>query len=112
MRILLLPLTRRHTLLYAQRLTENEANKPNRLVAWAMARTQKTWADWENSNTKWKKKTVETANRLLDKIDWEEYSVKTVHNPATTTSEKVFHLRINGNLGFGCASELGRGITD
>jgi len=89
MRILLLPLTRRQTLLFAQRLTENERNKPNPWLTWVMQRTQKTWSDWGKSDTKWKAKTVATGNRLLDKIDWEEYSLKTVHDPKTTTTEKV-----------------------
>jgi len=90
MRILLLPLTRRHTLLFAQRLTENELNKPSPWLAWMMTQSQKTWADWGKSQTKWKLKTVQVGNRLLDRIDWEEYCLKTVHDPRTTTASKVF----------------------
>jgi Mitochondrial K+-H+ exchange-related len=100
MRILLLPLTRRHTLLYAQRLTENESNKPSPWVTWALQKAQKTWADWGKSDTKWKSKTVETGNKLLDKIDWEEYALKTVHDPKTTTSEKVCTSGFEGNRRF------------
>src|SRR6266496_3624262 len=89
MRILLLPLTRRHTLLFAQRLTENASNKPSPWLSWVMKKTQKTWSEWGRSETKWKLKTVATGNKLLDKIDWEEYSLKTVHDPKTTTTKKV-----------------------
>ena len=89
MRILLLPLTQRQTLIFAQRLTENVRNRPSPWVKWVMQRTQKTWSDWGKSDTTWKKKTVETGNKLLDRIDWEEYSLKTVHDPKTTTTEKV-----------------------
>jgi Mitochondrial K+-H+ exchange-related len=89
MRILLLPLTRRQTLLYAQRLTLNEATKPNPWLTWAASKAQKTWNDWGKSETKWKKNTVAVGNRLLDRIEWEEYALKTVHDPKTTTSEKV-----------------------
>ena len=89
MRILLLPLTRRQTFLFAQRLSENEFNKPSPWLTWITAKTQKTWSEWGKSPTKWKSKTVATGNKLLDKIDWEEYSLKTVHDPRTTTTEKV-----------------------
>ena len=89
MRILLLPLTRRQTLLYAQRLTENEAHKPSPYLTWALNKTQKTWAEWGKSETAWKAKTVATGNRLLDKVDWEEYALKTVHDPKSTNSDKV-----------------------
>ena len=89
MRILLLPLTRRQTLLYAQRLTENQLNKPSPLLTWIVTKTQKTWAEWGKSDTRWKLKTVEMGNKLLDKIDWEEYSLKTVQDPKTTTAKRV-----------------------
>ena len=93
MRIILLPLTRRKTLLYAQRLTENDSHKPNPWITWALSKAQKTWVDWGKSTTTWKAKTVATGNRLLDKIDWEEYSLKTVHDPKSTTTEKVYPAR-------------------
>jgi Mitochondrial K+-H+ exchange-related len=89
MRILLLPLTRRQTLLYAQRLTQNESMKPSPWLTWITAKAQKTWSDWGKSDTKWKSKTASIGNRLLDKIDWEEYSLKTIQDPKTTTSENV-----------------------
>lgn len=89
MRILLLPLTRRQTLLFSQRLTENASYKPSPWLVWIMRKTQKTWSDWGKSETKWKSKTVATGNKLLDKVDWEEYSLKTIHDPKTTTAEKV-----------------------
>lgn len=41
------------------------------------------------STTKWKVKTVATGNKLLDKIEWEEYSLKTVPDPQTTLTERV-----------------------
>ena len=89
MRILLLPLTRRQTLLYAQRLTQNEGHKPNPWLIWASQKAQQTWLEWGKSDTKWKARTVETGNKLLDKIDWEEYSLKTVHDPKSTKTENV-----------------------
>lgn len=89
MRILLLPLTRRRTLLYAQRLTQNAAHKPNPWLVWASQKAQQTWIEWGKSDTSWKAKTVATGNRLLDKIDWEEYSLKTVHDPKSTNTETV-----------------------
>jgi hypothetical protein len=93
MRILLLPLTRRQTLLFGQRLAENEANKPSPLAVWVMSRAQKTWADWGKSKTKWKSNIVILGNRLLDKIDWEEYALKTISDPKTDTTEKVHSLQ-------------------
>jgi Mitochondrial K+-H+ exchange-related len=89
MRILLLPLTRRQTLLYAQRLTLNEATKPNPWLTWVLTKAQKTWSNWGKSETKWKNNTVALGNRLLGRIEWEEYALKTVHDPKTTTSYKV-----------------------
>lgn len=93
MRILLLPLTRRQTFLYAQRLTQNESNKPSPWLNWVTTKAQNTWSEWGKSKTGWKAKTVAIGNRLLDKIDWEEYSLKTIHDPKTTTAEKVLFWR-------------------
>ena len=89
MRIILLPLTRRQTLLYAHRLTENESHKPNPYIAWAIHKAQTKWKEWGKSDTKWKSKTAAIGNKLLDKIEWEEYSLKTVHDPKSTTTDKV-----------------------
>lgn len=93
MRILLLPLTRRQTLLFSQRLTQNASNKPSPWLSWIMTKTQKTWSDWGKSDTKWKSKTFTTGNKLLDKIDWEEYSLKTIHDPKSTSATKVLLLK-------------------
>lgn len=50
---------------------------------------QQTWEEWGQSETRWKSKTVETGNRLLDQVDWEEYSLKTIHDPKSTKTETV-----------------------
>lgn len=111
MRILLMPLTRRHTLLFAQRLTENESYRPSPLLTWIMTQGQKTWNDWGKSQTKWKYKTVQYGNSLLDRIDWEEYCLKTVHDPKTSIAEKVFGSDLDpwltATLGFSRSSHLG-----
>ena len=55
--------------------------------------------------------TVATGNKLLDKIDWEEYSLKTVQDPKSITTEKVRLLLgldgIDRVLGSRCASYMG-----
>jgi Mitochondrial K+-H+ exchange-related len=98
--------------LFAQRLTENESYRPSPLLGWIMTQGQKTWSDWGKSQTKWKYKTVQYGNSLLDRIDWEEYSLKTVHDPKTTIAKKVsgldLDLWLTSMLDSSRSSHLGR----
>jgi Mitochondrial K+-H+ exchange-related len=118
MRILLLPLTRRHTLLYGQRLTTNESNRPSPWVTWIATKTQKTWLEWGKSKTRWKQKTVGLGNKLLARIDWEEYSLRTIPDPRSTMTEKVSWSQFSSFWqrilikGSGGTSDMGKGESN
>lgn len=78
MRLYLLPVSTRRTLLYAQRLhvvtTTKDRNYADRGAAWAA----KKWAEWEKRESGWQKKVVEYGNHAFRRIPYEEWGLKSV----------------------------------
>lgn len=78
MRVYLLPLSTRRTLLYAKQLNvttaANEASYLNKGTAWAT----KTWASWEKMDSGWKRKVVDYGNHAFRSIPYEEWGLKSV----------------------------------
>jgi hypothetical protein len=78
MKLFLLPLTNRRTLLYAQRLgvtTElTERSYIDRGAAWAARK----WADWESKEAGWQTKVVAAGNQLFRRIPYQEWGLKTL----------------------------------
>ena len=79
MRLYLLPISTRRTLLYSKRLniiTTSPANASylERGVGYAA----RTWAAWEKAEKGWKKKVVEWGNNAFRRIPYEEWGLKSV----------------------------------
>ncbi|RDA87002.1 hypothetical protein CP532_6734 [Ophiocordyceps camponoti-leonardi (nom. inval.)] len=83
MRIFLLPVSTRRSLLYAQRLEPStrggdKGSPPPRLVdrgaAWAAAK----WAQWEKKPAGWQRRVVDYGNQALRRIPFEEWGLKSV----------------------------------
>lgn len=82
MRLLIVPLTTKQAFVYCQHTAAPAAAaaikvKP-RLDDRLAERAVKLWTSWETSPTKWKQSIVRYTNILLEKIPYEEYSLKSI----------------------------------
>lgn len=82
MRLYLLPISTRRTLLYCQPL--HKLRPPGVVTesrSWADRATDKAarvWASWERKETGWQRMTVDYGNRLLRRVPYEEWGLKSV----------------------------------
>jgi hypothetical protein len=72
MRLYLIPITSRRTLIYGQRLNKITHAVPS-LMDKASAKAAKLWRSWESAEKGWQKKVTEYGNKLFDRIPYEEW---------------------------------------
>ncbi|KAK9453197.1 mitochondrial K+-H+ exchange-related-domain-containing protein [Dipodascopsis uninucleata] len=83
MRILFIPLSARRNIIIAQRMAATSPGRARQRLDDRLAeRVQKIWTKWESSSTWWKKSVVSWGNAALDRIAYEEWSLKSMpHAP-------------------------------
>jgi hypothetical protein len=88
MRLFLLPISTRRTLIYCERLQPNLApgQKPP-ILDRLLSKTSETWTKWESAEKGWQKKVTTYGNQLFRRIPFEEWGLKTLP-PLTKTREK------------------------
>lgn len=93
MRIFLLPISTRRTLLYAHRLNAVAAPQQAKqsLLERVQSKAAKTWAGWEQKESGWQKTVVSYGNEALKRIPYEEWALKSV--PPLSTKRKDDELR-------------------
>jgi hypothetical protein len=77
MRLYLLPISTRRTLLYCQRLNAPTSQKQT-WSDWLQAKAARTWSGWEQKDSGWQKSVVGYGNQLLRRIPYEEWGLKSV----------------------------------
>lgn len=80
MRVFLLPISTRRTLLYAHRLNV-EAAATQQKQGWVdkiQSKAAQTWAVWEQKESGWQKTIVLYGNKALRRIPYEEWGLKSV----------------------------------
>ncbi|KFY73264.1 hypothetical protein V499_06640 [Pseudogymnoascus sp. VKM F-103] len=77
MRLYLLPISNRRTLLYCRRLNVSISDHPT-FIDRGTTRAAKLWADWETKDSGWRKKVVDWGNTALKKIPYEEWGLKSI----------------------------------
>ncbi|PNS15626.1 hypothetical protein CAC42_4078 [Sphaceloma murrayae] len=100
MRIFLLPISTRRTLIYCEKLASAPSSTsaspasvsplplstlPDRVVA----RANTTWADWERSDSGWKKTITTYGNRAFARIPFEEWGLKSLPALHASTQESA-----------------------
>jgi hypothetical protein len=77
MRLYLLPISTRRTLLYCQKL-DAQSSESKTLVDKATTRAAKLWAGWEKKEKGWQKTVVNYGNYAFRRIPYEEWGLKSV----------------------------------
>lgn len=93
MRVFLLPISTRRTLLYAHRLNV-EAATTQQKQGWLdkiQSKAAQTWAGWEQKESGWQKTIVQYGNKALRRIPYEEWGLKSV--PPLSTKRQDDELK-------------------
>ncbi|KAK8052098.1 mitochondrial K+-H+ exchange-related-domain-containing protein [Apiospora rasikravindrae] len=77
MRLYLLPISTRRTLLYCERFNVQSA-KQRTIVDNVTSRAATLWASWEKKESGWQRKIVDYGNHALRRIPYEEWGLKSV----------------------------------
>lgn len=77
MRLYLLPISTRRTLIYCQRLNVTTTNEVS-LLDKTTTKANNLWNNWEKKESGWQKKVVDLGNKALKRIPYEEWGLKSV----------------------------------
>jgi hypothetical protein len=99
MRLFLLPISTRRTLIYCERIQEQvTAGQKPPLQDRVINRASTTWATWEKAEKGWQKQVTVYANKLLRRIPYEEWGLKSIPQ---ATKQRIEDVN-NGKLKFEC----------
>ncbi|CAK4032148.1 Hypothetical predicted protein [Lecanosticta acicola] len=99
MRLFLLPVSTRRTLIYCERAQEQlKGGAKPPLQERIINKASQTWATWENADKGWQKAVTVYGNKLFRRIPYEEWGLKSIP-PAT---KKRLEDIDNGRLKFEC----------
>ncbi|GAB7358997.1 hypothetical protein MBLNU230_g5070t1 [Neophaeotheca triangularis] len=98
MRLFLLPISTRHTLLYCERLpavlpnpnSPSTAPKPP-LTDRITSKAATTWSDWERRDRGWQKAVTNYGNQLFKRIPYQEWGLKTLPPLTKARREALSH---------------------
>ncbi|EER36433.1 conserved hypothetical protein [Histoplasma capsulatum H143] len=96
MRLYLLPISTGRSLLYCKRIDTRSAKELSRLDR-ITQKASTTWAKWEQAEQAWKKRLVAYGNRVLQRIPYEEWGLKSVPPLSTRrqTEELQTHTQVS-----------------
>jgi len=77
MRLFLLPISTRRTLIYCQRLNVTTSEKQTWLDK-GTTKAASLWAAWEKKESGWQKRVVNYGNQALRRIPFEEWGLKSI----------------------------------
>jgi len=77
MRLFLLPISTRRTLIFCQRINATTTEKKSWLDK-GTTRAANLWAGWEKKESGWQRKVVDYGNQALKRIPYEEWGLKSI----------------------------------
>jgi hypothetical protein len=77
MRLFLLPISTKRTLIYCEKPRKLTADQKT-LLDKTTAKAAQIWVQWEKSNKKWQKTVTEYGNRAFQRIPFEEWGLKSI----------------------------------
>ncbi|KAI5839312.1 mitochondrial K+-H+ exchange-related-domain-containing protein [Morchella snyderi] len=94
MRLYLIPISTRRTLIYGQRLNKITHPHPS-LADKASARAAKVWLSWENGKAGWQRSLTDAGNKLFNRIPYEEWGLKSIPPlSARRKQDEMDHQRV------------------
>lgn len=78
MRLFLLPISTRQSLIYCQRLNLQLSQKSPSYLDRAITKATTTWLGWEKKQNGWQKKITTYGNALFQRLPYEEYGLKSI----------------------------------
>lgn len=99
MRLLLLPISTRRTLIYAQRLSVPAAENQT-YIDKGTKRAAKLWSDWEKKESGWQKKVVDFGNVALKRIPYEEWGLKSIPPLSARKQEEALATKKDVEVAF------------
>ena len=78
MRLLLLPISTRRTLIYCEPASVVVRSGERTWPEWAVNKATPTWATWEKSDKTVLRRTTEYGNKILRRIPFEEWGLKSI----------------------------------
>lgn len=87
MRLFLLPISTRRTLIYCQK-SNNKGTKAPTITERISQKAAQTWAEWEKRESGWQKRITEYGNKALQKISYEEWALKNISFSLTSKDGK------------------------
>ncbi|EMC96481.1 hypothetical protein BAUCODRAFT_148084 [Baudoinia panamericana UAMH 10762] len=82
MRLFLLPISTRRTLIYCERVEEAVSGAKPSISERVINRVSSTWAEWEKKDKGWQRQLTNYGNQLFKRIPYEEWGLKSIP-PAT-----------------------------
>lgn len=99
MRLFLLPISTRRTLIYCERVQQQLAPGQKLPVNERIInKATETWAKWEKAEKGWQKSLTTQGNKLLRRIPYEEWGLKTI----PSASQKRIQEVDDGTVKFEC----------
>lgn len=90
MRIFLLPISTRRTFIFCEHLNQQTSNEIT-YIDKLTARASQTWVKWEKSEKGWQKKLTAYGNKILQRIPYEEWGLKSI--PPLSARRKAAEIR-------------------
>lgn len=78
MRLFLLPISTRRTLIYCERVQQAVSGAKPPILDRITTKAATTWAQWERAEKGWQKKLTEYGNRAFARLPYEEWGLKTL----------------------------------
>jgi len=78
MRLYLLPISTRRTLLYCKRVNKQLSDQKPTIVDRVTDRASATWLKWEEVESGWKHQVVKYGNKVFQRIPFEEWGLKSI----------------------------------
>ncbi|KAJ9666870.1 hypothetical protein H2201_003004 [Coniosporium apollinis] len=90
MRLFLLPISTRRSLIYCERIAQTVNVSERTYLDRLTTKASETWVSWEKSDSKVKKSVTEWGNKVFRRIPFEEWGLKTI--PSLSETRKAAEL--------------------